>query len=87
MIAGANLAFGIVVARLLDTLPEDRKFVIVFLAGGFLGMLDMLCFGFCVEKYSDSPRRLHIGRVLKNIRENLDYMFSFESYLVPKEIG
>jgi MFS family permease len=70
LVAGVNLAFGLLVAWMLDALPVYNRYIIVFAVGGFLGMLDMLCFGFCVEKYSDSPRRLHIGRVLKNIREN-----------------
>ena len=60
IIAGANLAFGIIVARLLDTLPPDHRYVVIFLLGGFLGMLDMICFGFCEERYSTPPARMHL---------------------------
>ncbi len=42
VIAACNLAFGILTARLLDTLPPDRRYVIIFLLGGTLGMLDMI---------------------------------------------
>ena len=65
-----NLGFGLLTAWLLDTLPVYNRYIIVFAAGGFLGMLDMLCFGFCTEQYSDAPRKLHIGEVLKAIRKN-----------------
>ena len=62
-----NLVFGLVVAWLLDTLPVYNRYIVVFLLGGTLGILDMVCFGFCTEKYSDQPRKLHIGPVLKTI--------------------
>ncbi len=65
-----NLGFGLLTAWLLDTLPVYNRYIIVFAAGGFLGMLDMLCFGFCTEQYTDAPRKLHIGEVLKTIRKN-----------------
>ncbi len=69
VVAFANLAFGILIAHLLDTLPTDRRYVIIFLLGGTLGMLDMVCFGFCEERYAARPVRMHLGaagRVLKN---------------------
>ncbi len=69
IIAGANLLFGILVAYLLDTLPGESRYVIIFMVGGVLGMLDMVCFGFCEERYSTGPVRLTMkstGRVLKD---------------------
>ncbi len=69
LIAGFNLAFGLLTAWMLDTLPVPTRYVIIFALGGFLGMLDMLCFGLCEEKYSDAPRKLHMGAVLKRIRK------------------
>ena len=68
--AGFNLAFGLIVAWLLDTLPVTNRYIVVFALGGILGVLDMVCFGFCTEKYSDLPRKLHLGPVLKSIRNN-----------------
>lgn len=68
--AGVNLLFGLLAAWLLDTLPVYNRYIIVFALGSVLGMLDMICFGFCREKYSDTPRKLKIGAVLKSIRKN-----------------
>ena len=59
--AAVNLGFGLLVAQLLDRLPVSSRFVVVFLLGGTLGMLDMLCFGFCEERYPPAqaaPMRL-----------------------------
>ena len=70
ILAGFNLGFSLLIAWLLDTLPLYNRYVVVFAIGGLLGMLDMICFGFCVEKYSDKPRKLKIGPVLKTIRHN-----------------
>ena len=61
IVSAANLIFGIVVARLLDTLPQDRRFIIIFLLGGFVGMMDMACFGLCEERYTSQPTRMHLS--------------------------
>ncbi len=70
VVSGVNLCFGLLVAWLLDTLPPYNRYIIVFALGGLLGMLDMICFGFCEEKYSDAPRKLRFGAVMKNIGKN-----------------
>jgi len=70
VVAGFNLAFGLLVAWMLDTLPLPDRYAIIFALGGVLGMLDMICFGFCREQYSDAPRKRKIGSVLKSIRSN-----------------
>jgi len=69
LVAGANLAFGLLVAWMLDTLPVNIRYVIIFALGGVLGMLDMICFGFCTERYSDPPRKMSTGAILKEIRK------------------
>ncbi|MBQ8973821.1 MAG: MFS transporter [Clostridia bacterium] len=69
IIAACNLCFGIVVARMLDTLPANSRYVVVFIIGGILGMADMICFGFCKEVYSSQPVKMAasaIGNVLKD---------------------
>ena len=73
LVAGFNLVFGLIVAWLLDTLPVTSRYIVVFALGGILGVLDMVCFGFCTETYSDQPRKLHIGPVLKSIRNNKSF--------------
>ena len=70
MVAGFNLCFSLLVAWMLDTLPVYNRYIVVFALGGVLGMLDMLCFGFCKEQYSDPPRKTRIGEVLKAMRRN-----------------
>ena len=72
--AVANLGFSILVARLLDLLPPYNRYIIVFLIGGTLGMLDMICFGFCKEQYSAPPRRLHLRSVIREILKNRPFL-------------
>jgi len=68
IIAGASLVFGIVVARLLDTLPVGSRYIVVFLIGGFLGMCDMICFGFCEERYATEPVRMRLTAALDALK-------------------
>ena len=70
LVAGCNLVFSLLVAWMLDTLPVYNRYIIVFALGSVLGVLDMVCFGFCQEKYSDTPRKLKIGAILKSIGRN-----------------
>ena len=70
LVAGCNLSFSLLVAWMLDTLPAYNRYVVVFALGSILGMLDMLCFGFCKEQYSDPPKKLRIGTVIKAMRKN-----------------
>lgn len=67
VMSGCNLAFGLLVAWLLDTLPPQTRYVVVFILGGAVGMMDMACFGFCKEQYSDRPKRQRIGAVMKAV--------------------
>ncbi len=70
LVAGCNLGFSLLVAWMLDTLPAYNRYIVVFALGSVLGMLDMLCFGFCREQYSDPPKKLRIGTVMKTMRKN-----------------
>lgn len=74
VVAACNLLFGLLVARLLDTLPIESRYVIIFLIGGAVGILDMVCFGFCKEVYSAPPQRLHFGGILKDILRNKPFL-------------
>jgi len=67
LIAGCNLAFGMLVAWLLDTLPPQTRYLVVFILGGLAGMVDMACFGFCKEQYSDAPKRQRLGAMMKTV--------------------
>ena len=69
-----NLCVSILVARLLDTLPPYNRYIIIFLIGGTLGILDMVCFGFCKEQYNTPPQRLHLGGVIQDILKNKPFL-------------
>ena len=74
IISAANLLFGLGTAALLDYLPPQNKYIIIFLLGGTLGMLDMICFGFCEEKYNAPPKKLKLGEVTHEIRDNRPFV-------------
>ena len=74
LVAGCNLLFGLLVAWLLDTLPASTRYIIVFILGGTVGMLDMACFGFCREQYSDQPQRQRIIPMMKSIFRNRPFV-------------
>lgn len=70
ILAACNVLIGLVVAYALDVLPADIRYIVIFLIGGTVGVLDMVCFGFCEEVYSAPPQKQNlfgaIGQVLKN---------------------
>ncbi|MBQ2668232.1 MAG: MFS transporter [Clostridia bacterium] len=70
ILAAANVLIGLVVAYALDSLPPDIRYVIIFLIGGTVGVLDMIAFAPCEEVYSAPPQKQNLfkafGEVLKN---------------------
>ncbi|MBR4768163.1 MAG: MFS transporter [Lachnospiraceae bacterium] len=60
IVSAVNIVGGIVIALLLDYLPPETKYVIIFLMGGSFGIIDMICFGFCKEVYHAEPKKLKI---------------------------
>ena len=70
ILAASNVLIGLIVAYALDALPVDIRYIIIFLIGGTVGVIDMVCFGFCEEVYSAPPQKQNlfsaIGQVLKN---------------------
>lgn len=73
-LAAANVIIGVVVAYVLDTLPPESRYVIIFLIGGAAGMLDMICFGFCEEVYSAPPRKQSLLRAFSEVFANKRFM-------------
>lgn len=61
---------GLIIAHLLDTLPGMTKYTILFLIGGFFGVMDMVFFGFCKEVYSAPPQKPSLIKMGKDIWEN-----------------
>lgn len=73
-LAVANVGFGLLVAYLLDHLPLESKYLIIFLLGGLAGVLDMLSFGFCEEVYSAPPQKQNIFSALGTVFKNKPFM-------------
>ena len=74
IIACFNLGFGLLTARLLDTLPPENRYVIIFIIGGLIGMADMICFGFCEEVYTAPPQKLAFRDMMRDIVKDKTFM-------------
>lgn len=67
LLACCNFLVGLLVAWLLDHLPMESRYVIIFLIGGAAGILDMVCFGFCKEVHSAPPKRQKLIAMIKEV--------------------
>jgi len=70
----ANLLFGFLVAYLLDVLPDSSKYIVVFLVGGTLGVLDMLSFSFSPEVWASEPRKINLISTVREVLANKRFM-------------
>lgn len=66
----ASVLFGLVSAYLLDHLPEASRYIVIFLIGGTCGVLDMVAFAFCEEKFSVAPAKQSFFGVFKEVFGN-----------------
>ena len=73
LLAASNMVIGLVVAYLLDHLPPETRYIIIFIIGGVIGMIDMACFGFCEERYSAPPKRLHFKEIIRDVAKNVPF--------------
>lgn len=69
-----NIAAGFGIAWLLDNLPPQTRYVIIFMLGGSVGILDMLCFAFCKEVYTTPPKKLGYREMFGDIFSNKPFM-------------
>ena len=74
VLAGASVIIGLVVAFVLDTLPPETRYVIVFLIGGTVGVLDMLAFAPCEEVYSAPPQKQNLFKAFGEVIKNKPFM-------------
>jgi len=74
ILSAANVLIGLLVALLLDTLPVEIRYVVIFLIGGTVGILDMLAFGFCEEVYSAPPQKQSLFRAFGEVLKNKPFM-------------
>lgn len=70
VLAVGSLLFGLLVAYMLDALPIDSKYIVIFLIGGALGVMDMVCFGFAPEVPPTSSRKIQMGRTMLEALRN-----------------
>lgn len=74
ILAVASLLAGLVVAWLLDVLPVESKYISIFLIGGVLGMLDMVCFAPVPEAWTAAPRKISIRHTFKEAMQNKPFL-------------
>ncbi len=74
VISVVSVGMGLVIAWLLDTLPPQSRYIIIFLVGGAFGMMDMINFGFCTEVYNTPPSKLRIRSVMKSMLKDRPFV-------------
>ncbi len=72
--ATGSLLFGLLVAYLLDVLPVNSKYIIIFLIGGGLGVLDMICFAFAPEVRTAKPKRAPFHKTIMEALRHKPFM-------------
>lgn len=72
----SNVVVGIVVTFLLDYLPPDIKYIIIFLIGGALGIIDVTRYRNCEEVYVAPSGNKKVSEVFREIFRNKPFMNS-----------
>lgn len=70
----AGVTMGLLVARILDSMPGYTGYAIVFIMGGILGSLDMVCFYYVKEVYSTPPVKVKMLPEIKRIIQNKPFL-------------
>ena len=74
MINCVSLPFGLLVGWLLDVLGMPRRYIVIFLIGGVLGALDMICFGFVKELWKVEPPQIRLKKAVGDVLRNRPFM-------------
>lgn len=74
LVSVASFLFGLLVAYMLDVLPEGSKYLVAFLVGGVLGAADMICFGFAREECSAPPPKMQLGKIFGDMLCNKPFI-------------
>ena len=74
ILAVASLLSGLMVAWLLDILPVESKYISIFLIGGVMGMMDMICFAPVPEVWAAAPRKISIRHTFKEAMQNKPFL-------------
>ena len=70
IVSVVSVAGGLFVAWLLDTLPGNTKYAILFAFGGGFGIIDIISYGFCKEVYATAPVKPSVKGLFKDIISN-----------------
>lgn len=73
-VSSASFLFGLLVAYMLDVLPANSKYLIVFMVGGILGSADMICFGFVKEEWKTAPQNVRLSSILRDMLHNKPFL-------------
>ena len=73
-VAAFNFGFGLLVAWMLETLPIENRYIIIFTLGGVIGMVDMVCFAFCEQRFTTPPVKAHFVNTVKDVFGNRKFM-------------
>ena len=69
-----NVLFGLFVSFLLDRMPGEIKYTVVFTLGAIFGMMDMLMFTFVEEVYSTPPVKTKIAKSIGTVLHDRRFM-------------
>ena len=69
-----SIGFGLLTAYLLDVLPVSSRYIVVFLIGGGVGIMDMLSFSFARDEWSGTQTRSSSSGALKSVFANKQFM-------------
>ena len=69
-----GLLFGLLVAWLLDALGTESRYIVIFLIGGALGAMDMICFGFVREVWAADPPKMNIRKNIAHVLGDRPFM-------------
>ncbi len=73
-LAAGSVVFGLIIARVLDVVEGDAKFLIVFSVGGVMGIIDMVFFAFAKETYASPPKTVKLLEAAKEIWRNKPFL-------------
>lgn len=69
-----SLGFGLLVGWLLDVLGLPQRYIIIFIIGGVLGCMDMICFGFVKEVWKVEPPKIRMRKAVGDVLRNKPFM-------------
>lgn len=69
-----SLPFGLLVGWLLDVLGVPTRYILIFVIGGVLGVMDMICFANVKEVWKVEPPQIRLGKAIGGVIRNKPFM-------------